>query len=242
MRTLRTTLDLTPDLAAATLRLANDGSLAGLREELAAATQTFTEASSKYGSKHPKMTAARAARDSALAALTARAAELTGLPEAEAARLDTDPSGERAMLLARLVEASAEAEGLRAQAAELTARHAAETLALAALAPQVARIEALQRDYDVAEAVFASAIARSQSVKSDVYAAYPLVQVLENPSLPDAPTSPKRALAVAAGVAASLMMLMGLLLGWLRRPIIGRLVAEGPGEALGGAAPAPAAA
>ena len=82
----------------------------------------------------------------------------------------------------------------------------------------------LQRDFSVAEAVFATAIARTQSTKSDVYASYPLVQVLENPSLPDRPSSPNRKLAIAAGGAATLMMLMGLLMGWMRSAVIGRLI------------------
>ena len=72
--------------------------------------------------------------------------------------------------------------------------------------------------------MFATAIARTQSTKSDVYASYPLVQVLENPSLPDRPSSPNRKLAIAAGGAATIMMLLGLTLGWIRSALIGRLV------------------
>ena len=76
----------------------------------------------------------------------------------------------------------------------------------------------------MAEAVFASAIARTESSKNDVYASYPLIQVLENPSLPDAPSSPRRKLAIAAGVAATLMLLIGLTLAWIRKPIVSRLL------------------
>ena len=95
---------------------------------------------------------------------------------------------------------------------------------LARLAPAAARLEDLQRDFSVAEAVFASAIARSQSTKSDVYASYPLVQVLENPSLPDRPSSPNRKLALAAGGAATLMLIIGLALGWGRSALIDKLI------------------
>ena len=82
-------------------------------------------------------------------------------------------------------------------------------------------------DFSVAEAVFASAMARTQTSKADLYASYPLVQVLEDPSLPDEPSSPKRKLALAAGIAATVFLLMGLFLAWLRRPLISRLLAEG---------------
>lgn len=93
------------------------------------------------------------------------------------------------------------------------------------LSASAARLKDLQRDFSVAEAVFASAIARAQSTKSDVYASYPLVQVLENPSLPERPSSPDRKLAIAAGAAATFMLLIALVLGWIRSAVIGRLLA-----------------
>ena len=76
----------------------------------------------------------------------------------------------------------------------------------------------------MAEAVFASAIARSESKKTDVYASYPLIQVLENPSLPERPSSPNKKLSIAAGIAATLMLLIGLTLAWVRNPLISRLL------------------
>ena len=78
----------------------------------------------------------------------------------------------------------------------------------------------------MAEAVFASAIARSQSSKADIFASYPLVQVLEDPTLPDAPSSPRKKLSIAAGVAGSLLLGFALSLGWIRRAVIERLITE----------------
>ena len=95
-----------------------------------------------------------------------------------------------------------------------------------ALIAPAARLEDLQRDFAVAEAVFASAIARSQSGKTDLFASYPLVQVLEDPSLPEDPSSPRDKLAIAAGGAATFFFLFGLGLGWLRRPMIDWLLAS----------------
>ena len=111
-----------------------------------------------------------------------------------------------------------------AQVAGLTAHIEAEAARLEALAPLAARLEDLQRDFSVAEAVFASAIARTQSSKTDIYASYPLVQVLEDPSLPDGPTSPKRKLAVVAGAAATVLLLFSLSLAWIRLALIRRLL------------------
>ena len=102
--------------------------------------------------------------------------------------------------------------GIAQQDATLSARLTGglgkhETLAAAA-----ALLQNLQRDFSVVEGVSACAIARTQSTKSDAYASYSLVQVPENPSLPDEPSSPNRKLAVGAGIAAALMMMAGLLL------------------------------
>jgi uncharacterized protein involved in exopolysaccharide biosynthesis len=98
--------------------------------------------------------------------------------------------------------------------------------ALDAFAPAAAEMKDLERDFSVAEAVFASAIARAQSSKLDVYASYPLVQVLENPSLPTKPSSPNRKLALMAGIAATLMLLFSLAMGWIRIVLISRLLTK----------------
>ncbi|EEB71088.1 conserved hypothetical protein [Ruegeria sp. R11] len=134
------------------------------------------------------------------------------------------PAGARAELLSRLVQLDATRAGTAEQLKTMKTRLQQEQATLARLAPAAARLEDLQRDFSVAEAVFASAIARSQSTKSDVYASYPLVQVLENPSLPDRPSSPNRKLALAAGGAATLMLIIGLALGWGRSALIDKLI------------------
>ena len=53
------------------------------------------------------------------------------------------------------------------------------------------------------------------------------MQVLEDPSLPTEPSSPRRKLAVAAGVAAMIFLLIDLTLGWTRRSLIDRLLKDG---------------
>ncbi|MDB2407396.1 hypothetical protein N9W17_02550 [Jannaschia sp.] len=222
---LRATLGLDAAMAATMLRLVGDARLSGLSIELTEAAGALSDADSRFGARHPRVVTARADFDAARTAHADRVATLTGLTHEEAARLEAAPEGARAALLARLVELDAHRAGMAAEVDAQARRHAAETARLAGLAPRVAHIEALERDYDVAEAVFASAIARARSVRADVYAAYPMVQVLENPSLPDRATSPRRKLALAAGVMATLMMLIGLMLGWARRSIVAAVIA-----------------
>ena len=82
----------------------------------------------------------------------------------------------------------------------------------------------LMRDLRVAEAVFSSALARLDTNKSDPFASYPLVQILEAPSLPREKSAPSSLLAIAGGVGATLFTLLGFLLLWLRQPIIRKLL------------------
>lgn len=147
------------------------------------------------------------------------------------ARLDLAPSGVRADLLSQLVAKDAERAGLAQELSALRDQLAAAARDLDGKRAAAAALQDLERDFAVAEAIFASAIARAQSGKSDFYASYPLVQVLENPSLPERPSSPNKKLALAAGGAATFMMLIGLLIGWTRQALIGRLLSSGEATA-----------
>lgn len=206
--------------AALILRVNADSSYVALLDTMSQAAADLADARSRYGSQHPRVISAQAAHDEARAEAAARIATITD----NRIDLELASAGGRTDLLTDLVRQESQRTGLAAQLAELTAQVRSESARLDALAPSAARLEDMSRDFNVAEAVFASAIARTQSTKSDIYASYPLVQVLEDPSLADGPTSPKRKLALAAGGAATFMLMIGLLLGWLRKPLIEKLL------------------
>ncbi|WP_424987005.1 GumC family protein [Microbulbifer sp. S227A] len=224
--TLEATLGIPASAAAATLKLFADAEFLALTDEIGLHAAALAEARGQYGEGHPKVQEARSAHAVSANAALARAARVTGLALAQLAALDLAPEGARAQLLADLVRMDADRAGAARQFETLSSRLQSEQAALLDIAPAAARLQDLQRDFTVAEAVFASAIARTQSTKSDVYASYPLVQVLENPSLPDRPSSPNRKLAIAAGGAATFMLLIGLALGWIRSALISRIVAR----------------
>ena len=221
---LEAALNLPPDSAATTLKLYADAPYIALLEDVSAHTATLAQAAASYGPRHPARIKAKEAADAARAAAMARASEVTGLSPDALNGLDRAPEGQRAALLSELVRENALRAGLQKQLATLAARIEAEDDRLAGLASLASELEDRQRDFAVAEAVFASAIARTQSTKTDVYASYPLIQMLENPSLPEHPSSPRRKLAIGAGGAATFMLLMGLVLAWVRKPIISRLL------------------
>jgi uncharacterized protein involved in exopolysaccharide biosynthesis len=223
---LERTLAVDAHLAAATLKLHADATFNTLIADVATASAAHSDVAGRFGPNHPQRVEAQAILRAAEDSARARARLVTGLDGAALDRIDLAPIGGRAALLERLVTLDAERAGLAAEEAALAARLDRDQARVSDLLATAARLEDLQRDFSVAEAVFASAMARAETSKSDLFASYPLVQVLENPSLPSAPSSPKDTLALAAGGAATLMMLFGLLLGWLRRPLIERVLAR----------------
>ncbi|WP_138466185.1 hypothetical protein [Poseidonocella sp. HB161398] len=231
VRALQSALRTTPALAAAALRLHADTEFAALATRMAEQAAELSQVQAQFGARHPLVTTAQGGFEAAQRETMLRAAVLTGLDRDALGGLDLSHVGNRAALLSDLVTAEAERAGLAAEVAAMSERLERAEARRRELLEPAARLEDLQRDFSVAEAVFASAMARSQATKTDLYASYPLVQVLEDPSLPDAPSSPNRLMAFAAGVAGTMFLGFGLFLGWVRRPLIDRLLASAPERA-----------
>lgn len=231
VQALEKTLGLSAQHAARALDLYSDREYLALSEDAADKAAIVSEARSRYGSRHPRLIKARADFAEAQQQALLRAIAITGLDEFRAARLNLGQFGDRTALLSDLVRNEADRAGLEAQWQSTTNRYETEKSRLERASRAAAELEDLQRDFQVAEAVFASAIARVQTTKADVFASYPLVQVLQNPSLPEDPTSPRRKLALLAGIAATMMIMITLSLGWMRRSIIRWLIGLREGRA-----------
>lgn len=211
--------------ASLTLRLHSDTEYQMLAETMGKYASELAVARGKYGERHPELIAVRDAHSGANARLYQRAMRVTGFSREDLDRwIDMSPGGERGRLLAELVTRTASRDGMAAEYESLNNSLMASQDKVRQLVAPASRLDDLNRDYQIAEAVFSSALARSDTGKSDIYASYPLVQVLEDPSLPQGPSSPKRMMAIAAGLAGCICILMALVLAWVRRPIINRLL------------------
>lgn len=230
-------LGTTPEIAAKTIRLHADPEFNALMTAVGTAGADVAGLSARFGAHHPVMTAARQKLKGATAQAMRRAVAITGLPESVlATEIDRAATGNRADLLSRLISASSERDGKAAELASLSRDYEQATQRVKSLVEPAARLEGLNRDYKIAEAVFASALARVDTVKADIFASYPMTQVVEPGRLPERPSSPKTLLAIAAGLAASVFLGLSLLLGSVRRKVIDRLITHG--RTLGVAAPA----
>lgn len=229
------TLGVTPEHAAATLLLRADPVFVEIAGTLSKDASTLAEVSQRLGPNHPRRALLQAQVNGARAQMLQRAHQLTPLSDIEiSGEINTATDTARASLLSQLVATVADRDGQRASLASQRAALAAGEGKVRSLSNAAAQLDTLNSNYKVAEAVFASALARINTSKTDIFASYPMVQIAKAPTLADEPSSPSLIIALASGVAATFFLLVGLLLAWIRRPVIlavGRFLTKGHGDA-----------
>ncbi|WP_176084629.1 hypothetical protein [Martelella sp. HB161492] len=218
-------LATTPDMAALVLKLRADPEYVTLADTLARDRADLARLAVNFGPNHPKIVGANNRVAGLSDRLSSRGMVLAGFDTLDlAGEVDALADGPRAALLSSLVTLSAEARGLSAEISTKQQSLARGAARVRSLSDAAAKLDALQREYKVAEAVFASALARINTAKSDIFASYPMVQVVSSPSIEYKPTSPNIKIAIAGGVAGSAFALFSLLLAWIRQPLLGRAV------------------
>lgn len=222
---LQNLLEISPEKASATIKLHADPEYRALSAALSEASTTTAALAQRFGPKHPEILVSRKAYLGIRLKMLGRAIQVTGLTVEELeGELERAADGERGQMMATLVQKVAERDGLSAQIDALNAAYETNNQRSAELIESASELEKLNRNYKVAEAVFTSALARVSVSKTDIFASYPMVQVAEPPSLPWKASSPNIMVAIVAGVAASIFALVGLAIGWVRRPLINRIM------------------
>ena len=167
-----------------TLTLQGDAVFLAHFEQFASASAQLTDHAYKWAADHPKVREASGRRDSAQAAMAARAGVVLGVTVAGAdlqrmAMVLQDRS--RDQLLRDLVGARAAADAAGAEMAEIERQRARLARELPALASQSAQLDELQRRVNFSEAVFTGAAGKPDVGHSNVFASYPMVQTLVAP-------------------------------------------------------------
>ncbi|MBK5951727.1 hypothetical protein CH339_12005 [Rhodobium orientis] len=216
------------DHASAMLRLHADIEFGAISANAAKASAELSSLDGRFGPNHPQVVKVRNNLLGARLRMNERARTVTGLSvDTMWEHVDPSSDGQRSALLAQLVNLVTKRDGLAARQQTLKTEHEAARERVRNLIETVSRLDSLNRDYKVAEAVFASALARMNTTRNDVFASYPMVQVVEQPTIEWEPSSPKKKIALGAAGAASLFFLMGLTLTWIRRPLIDKLLTRG---------------
>jgi uncharacterized protein involved in exopolysaccharide biosynthesis len=214
-------LGLEADLAAGSLKLMADPAFAKLASDFADAHAAFTQASARYGTSHPILMDYSQRRSSSLAQLAAVAGR-AGIGDSKLSKLALIANNSHhAELLKQLVGHEAQIEGRRREIASLEAELASRRGEMQVMSASSARLEDLKKDHLVAEAVFTSAVARLDTNRTDVFASYPMVQVLAEPDLPDPKLHPLMLYAGLAALFGTLMLTLAWGLVWLRPLLLG---------------------
>jgi len=193
-----------------------------LREYSEATTQ-LAAVSSKFGPNHPVVVQATTRQATAESALQSRGQLLLGHPTdlATIARLNTGSNAQetspRETLLKDIVTHQVEQRGLTARVQELDQQLAQLEQRLNVLSQRSSTLEALDRDVQIAQSIFASTLAGLQVDKSDIFGSYPLTQIVAEPNLPTTATIPRRTPLFIAAALISLLITTGLFIAWLRQ-------------------------
>lgn len=223
-QSLAGTLGVTPATAALALRFQGDPRYDALAKEHADALAALVASSRRWGPQHPKVEEAaaqvKASEDSMVQLALSVSSDLAGVSLENLLLVNTK---DRSELFRSVVELDAKSKGLDSGIQSMRGTLAAMQNKLETLSASAAKLDDLERDYKIAEAVFSSALARIDSGRQDIFASYPLVQVMSPPSLPESPSSPRLLYVLIGGIGATLFILMALLLAWLRIPFVQRL-------------------
>jgi uncharacterized protein involved in exopolysaccharide biosynthesis len=215
---LRQELGISAALAAEALLLSGDQTFKLLAGEYALASAELANRLGRYGDNHPQVVRERARKAAVRAELAGAASRIIGDgAEDWLDRIGLFESPARAELFQRLVVGEAELAGRRAEVETMAGQIGELEAAITERSAQAAELEDLQRDHLVAEAVFSSALARTDTQRADYFASYPLAQVLAEPHLPAAPSSPRPLYAGLGGIAGSLLVTAAWILAWLRQ-------------------------
>jgi uncharacterized protein involved in exopolysaccharide biosynthesis len=184
-------------------------------------TAMLTVLRSKWGNNHPSVVKEIGKQEASQSALMKRARLLLGrnISQANLARLNMSSNSNgtgREALFKDLVTVQAEYSGIVAQNETLAQQIVLLESRLDRLSQKASTLDRLNRDAQIAETVFASTLAKLDLGKSEIFVAYPLVQLIAEPSLPSEPTSPKPLFIYLGASLGSILVSAALLLLYLR--------------------------
>ncbi len=207
LQSLRGNLSLSSQQAAAALKLQADPLIQEAVKKYSEVTAELTNTESIYQPDHPAVLQERTKQRELQVLMQQRASELVGAENVGQVTIST-PNGSpaREILIQDLVLSQVDSRGLGAKIITLDQEIQTLEAKLAQFAQAQSSLDGLKRNMQIAETVFSSKLAQLDVDNSNVYDAYPKMQLLAAANLPDAPISPKRSL-ILLGVGASTLLL-----------------------------------
>lgn len=222
---LRPNLGISAKQASNSLVLQNDQYFQLSIKNLSVARLNLTKLRAKWGENHPQVKQAKVQYDSARSSLSMRFQTLVGFEKGrnnEILKLQSDDT--RNKLLRDLIEFDVNKRGLIEKIKSYENLISELIVERNSLTLPASRLDELVRNHQVAEAIFTSALARTDTTKSDVFVSYPLVQILDTPNLPLKPSSPNKLFAIIGAGISSIFSILGLVVLWKRKPYIQKIL------------------
>lgn len=218
-------LSLNAKQAADLLKLKNDQIYQQLLVIYTQATSKLAEISGRYGAKHPQIVTQVQQQKALFVAMKKRCFIILGYHDDKLMLLlSADDIDGRALLMQQLLSLATEAEGLFHEIRSLSEQISQWDNRLSHSNDDAAKLEDLHREHQVATAVFTSALAKMDIGKADIYSAYPLLQLLSAPTLPEKSNKLSTILVLLGGIIASIFTLAGLGIMWVRKPILQKIL------------------
>ncbi|MDX2370027.1 MAG: hypothetical protein QNK36_16755 [Colwellia sp.] len=206
-------LGVSPRLAGQAFALQSDVEFRAYITELKESITQLTEYSSRWGVNHPKVKAQQKRLNFTRIAINERSSQMYGVNSSEIFNsLNLDLNPKRSELFADLIDAYAKQKGQESMLEDLgrSALHLGDQLKV--YSREIVELERLQREFNMAEAIFTSAAARLEASKSDVFASYPVLQMLTTPSFPIKQSSPKNMIAFVGAITGFVFITLGLII------------------------------
>ena len=177
---------------------------------------TLVVLKTKWGDNHPLVVKELARKEAARSAVLDRAKALLRRKVSQSIldrlNIKSESGSSRESLLRDLVAVQSEQKGASAQNQALSQQIGELEARLKMLVQKQTKFENLQREVQIAEAVFASTLAKLDLGKSDIFISYPITQLIAEPTLPDEKTSPKPLIVFLGTGVGSLLVTAGLIM------------------------------
>ena len=177
---------------------------------------------SKFQPKNPAVIDKQAEKDEALSALVQRGQSVLRKPilptflEQLSLNDASSSSSDKAVLFQELISLQTQKEGFRNRARELERQVENLESRLSSLSPQESTLANLQRNVEIAEAIFSSTMTKLDLSRSEIFAYYPQIQMITQPNIPEEPNSPKTLFVLIGSSMGSFFITTGLFLLWWR--------------------------
>lgn len=186
----------------------------------------YADLAAQLGAQHPLVVAKRAELEGLAASVVGRGSRLLGRQVDQAtlsqiAPIGLDPRVEAARgdLFQAAVTSRADQSDTQSRSQELKNQIGQLETRLARLTQDQFKVDRLKQNLQVAEALFASSVAKLSLNDGDIYSIYPPIQLAAEPTLADKDKniSPSPTIAIGGALAGSFLATTGLLLLWANR-------------------------